>query len=184
MCRRYLNRGVPRALLLRVLEAARRSPSAGHAQGVRFAVVTQADQRELIAKVFGEEVYTKRGFPAWLSTAPVHLIVATSQNAYEERYARADKTSKPVEWPVPYGVLDAGKSLMSLYLAASEVGLSCGYLGPHAAKSDLIALFELPADWLCVGLVTLGYRHPENGGRTRSEKLGWRDFDDVVRWMS
>jgi nitroreductase len=184
MCRRYLDRPVPHALLLRVLEGARRSPSAGHAQGVRFAVVTQQEQRYSIAKAFGEESYTDRGFPAWLSTAPVHIIVATSQKAYAERYTRADKTSIPAEWPVPYGVLDAGKSLMSLYLAAHEVGLCCGYLGPHAARSDLFKLFELPTDWLFVGLVTLGYRHPQAKGRTQSEALGWREFDDVVRWLS
>ena len=183
MCRRYLERPVPRAILLRVLEAARRTPSAGHAQGVRFAVLTEQSQRDRVALAFGEEEFLRRGFPPWLSTAPVHLIVAASQSAYKERYAKPDKACEPDEWQVPYHVLDAGKSLMALYLAAQEVGLSCGYLGPHAGE-NLVDLFELPTDWTFVGLVTLGYRHPESRGRTRSERLGWREFDEVVRWLS
>jgi FMN reductase [NAD(P)H] len=183
MCRCYLDLPVPRALLLRVLEAARRSPSAGHAQGVRFAVLTNQDQRNQIATVFGEEAYLKRGFRAWLSTAPVHIVTAVSTEAYEERYAQPDKVTEPNDWPVPYAVLDAGKALMSLYLAAEEAGLACGYLGPHAGP-DLVQMFDLPEDWMFVGLVTLGYRDPEVRAKTRSERLGWRDFDEVVKWLS
>lgn len=182
MCRRYLDKPVPRALLLRVLEAARRSPSAGHSQGVRFGVVSDLDKRGEIARAFGEEEYLAKGFPAWLSVAPIHLIAAVSEEAYQERYTLADKSGGPEEWPVSYPVLDSGKALMSLYLAAEECGLSCGYLGPHAGP-DLVSLLGLPDDWRFVGLITLGYRHPKSNIRTTSEKLGWRAFDDVVKWI-
>ncbi len=182
MCRRYQDRPVPRTLLLRVLEAARRSPSAGHSQGIRFGVVSEVEKRKEIARAFGEDEYLAKGFPAWLSVAPVHLVAAVSETAYQERYSRADKSGGPEEWPVSYPVLDGGKALMSLYLAAEECGLACGYLGPHAGP-DLVRLLALPEDWRFIGLVTLGYRHPESRGRTRSEKLGWRSFDEVVKWV-
>ncbi|MCA9776952.1 MAG: nitroreductase family protein [Candidatus Eremiobacteraeota bacterium] len=182
MCRRYQDRAVPRATLLRVLDAARRSPSAGHSQGIRFGVVTEPDKRKEIARAFGEDEYLAKGFPAWLSPAPVHLIAAVSEQAYRERYRLPDKSGGPDQWPVSYPVMDGGKALMSLYLAAEDCGLACGYLGPHAGP-DLVKMFDLPEDWRFIGLITLGYRYPEAQGLTRSEKLGWRPFDDVVKWV-
>ena len=163
------------------MQAARQTPSAGHAQGVRFAVLTESSRRREVASAFGEEEFVARGFPPWLSVAPVHLVVAASSKAYEGRYSEPDKRSEPKEWPVPYPVLDAGKALMSLYLAAENFGLACGYLGPHAGP-DLVTLLGLPADWDFMGLVTLGYRDRSLERRTRSSARGWRDFDEVVIW--
>lgn len=182
MCRGYLDRPVPRATLLRVLDAARRSPSAGHAQGMRFGVVTEVKQRQRIADAYGEPHYLEKGFKPWLSVAPVHLIAAVSYAAYRERYALPDKSGNPEEWPVAYPILDAGKALMSLYLAAQQAGLACGYLGPHAGP-DLVEMFGLPKEWTFIGLVTVGFRDGRNNGTTRSEKRGWRGFDEVVQWV-
>ena len=181
MCRSYHSRSVPRAHVLRILQAARKSPSAGHAQGVRFAVVTKASRRQEIASAFGEDDFVARGFSPWLSVAPVHVVVASSSEAYQDRYSEPDKTSELKDWPVPYGVLDAGKAVMSLYLAAESFGLACGYLGPHAGP-DLVTLLGLPADWEFMGLLTLGYRDRTLERRTRSSARGWRDFDEVVIW--
>lgn len=182
MCRCYIDKSVPRAVLLRVLEAARRAPSAGHSQGVRFAVVSCSQKRREIARAFGEDEFVERGFQPWLSVAPVHLVVAVSSDAYRERYALPDKKTRPQEWPVPYQVMDCGKALMALYLAAEESGLACGYLGPHAGP-DLVEFLGLPEEWTFAGLVTIGYRDPTEGS-TRSQRMGWRSFDEVVHWLS
>jgi len=85
------------------------------------------------------------------------------------------------EWDIPYPIMDGGQALMALYLAAEECGLSCGYLGPHAGP-DLVEMLGLPHDWRFLGLVTLGYRRGPTA-KTRSQKRGWRDFDEVVRWF-
>jgi len=182
MCRRYQQRSVPRAVLLRVLEAARRSPSAGNSQGVRFAVVTGEARRKEIAEAYGEVSYRARGFPAWLSEAPVHVVAAVCESAYEERYSLPDKRTSPQDWPVSYPILDTGKALMSLYIAAEASGLACGYLGPHAGP-DLIQLLDLPPEWRFMGLVTVGYRHQDDKKTTVSLKLGRRDFDDMIIWV-
>lgn len=181
MCRSYHSRSVPEAQILRILQAARKSPSAGHAQGVRFAVLTDSARRQEIASAYGEEDFVARGFAPWLSVAPVHVVVAVSSEAYQHRYSEPDKTSEPQDWPVPYSVMDAGKALMSLYLAAESFGLACGYLGPHAGP-DLVTFLGLPADWEFMGLVTLGYRDRSLERRTRSVARGWREFDEVVIW--
>lgn len=182
MCRAYQSRPVPSADLLRILQAARKVPSAGHSQGVRYGVSTSSATRALVAKACGEDKFVAAGYAPWLSVAPVHLVVATSVQAYQDRYNEADKAGEPSEWPVPYPILDAGKSLMALYLAAQECGLACGYLGPHSGP-DLVKLLELPKHWQYLGLVTLGYRDPSVSAATRSTKRGWRPFEEVVHWI-
>lgn len=182
MCRSYEDRSVPRHLLLRILQAARKSPSAGHAQGVRFAVITDATKRRKVAELFGEADFVRRGFTPWLSVAPVHLVVGVSRESYTQRYAEDDKHTGPEEWPVSYPVLDGGKALMALYLAAQEYDLACGYLGPHAGP-NLVEVFDLPQDWLFLGLVTLGYRAEQKARASRSHQRGWRSFEQVVRWL-
>lgn len=182
MCRSYSPRSVPRCQVLRIVEAARRVPTAGHAQGVRLAVVSEPAIRKSIASAFGEEDYLKKGFSPWLSVAPVHIVVATREQSYRERYAEPDKKGNPEDWPVPYAVLDAGQSLMALYLAAENCGLACGYLGPHAGQ-DLVQLLDLPEDWRFLGLVTLGYRFGPQP-QTKSQRRGWINFDEAVRWLS
>lgn len=183
MVRAYQARSVPRAVLLRILEAARKTPSAGHAQGVRLAVLEEASSRERVAQLVGEPAFVERGFPRWFGSAPVHLVVATDPQAYHERYQEADKTGGPEQWPVPYGVLDGGQALMALYLCAEAEGLSCGYLGPHSCPDDLLEELSLPSRWRLLGLVSLGYADCGKDRSSRSHRRGWRSFDEVVRWL-
>lgn len=181
MARSYLDQPVPRETLERLLEAARRTPSAGHAQGVRFGVITDPSHRRVLATSLGESRYLRKGFPPWLSRAPVHLLVGVSQAAYEERYREEDKTTSPDEWPIPYPVLDGGHALMTLYLAAESEGLACGYLGPHRAW-PVLKHVPWPDDWRFLGLVTVGYRDREHERPSRSHQRGWRPLSTVVHW--
>ena len=181
MCRSYQERSVPRAHLHRILDSARRAPSAGHSQGVRFAVVTGSERRRQIAAMYGEARYLEKGFAPWLSVAPVHLVVAVEEKSYEERYSAPDKRGGPADWEVSYPILDAGKALMALYLAAENYGLSAGFLGSHAGP-NLVKEFDLPSTWRYLGLVTLGYPAGAEG-KTASVARGRRRYQDVVRWL-
>lgn len=183
MCRSYQDRPVPRSILLRILDSANKSPSAGHSQGVRFVVITNKKKRLEIAKIHGEERYVERGYKAWLSSAPVHILVAVRKADYDERYSEPDKNCSPQDWPVSYPILDTGKALMALYLAAENFSLACGYLGPHAGP-DLLSALNLPSDWTHCGLVSLGYPDRVSQKLTHSQKRGWKAFDDIVTWIS
>lgn len=181
MVRAYRPDPVDPAALRRVLDVARRAPSAGHSQGQSFVVLTSAEARGGLARLCGEDVYAERGFDRWLSTAPVHVVPCVSRAAYEARYAEADKgaSTKPAEWDVPFWWVDGGAALMLLLLAAVDEGLAAGFLALDDTPA-LRALLGLRDDELPLGLVTLGHAAPDR--RSRSLARGRRPFDEQVRF--
>lgn len=180
MVRNYEPAGVAPETVVRILDTARRAPSAGFSQGQTFVVVTEAALRRAIAALAGEDDHVARGFDRWLSGAPVHVIVCVDQDAYSRRYAAADKAgSDPAEWPVPYPLLDCGASLMLLLLAAVDEGLAAGFIGAHRLEG-VKDLLDIPEAVVPVGLVTVGRPAPDR--RSRSLEAGWKPLNEVVHW--
>lgn len=185
MVRNYRDEPVPDEVVDRVLDTARRAPSAGFSQGQRFVVVTDDETRQAIADLADEQAYVERGFDPWMSRAPVHVVVCTDEQAYHERYRQPDKLDEDgeeIDWPVPYWHVDAGASLMLLLLAAVDEGLAAGFFGVHRL-AGLQELLGIPSNVHIVGVVTIG--HPAPDRRSGSLDRGWHDLDEVVhrgRW--
>jgi nitroreductase len=184
MVRNYLPDPIPDEQLDRILDRARRAPSAGFTQGQSFVVITEAPARAAIARLAHEDEYVAAGFDPWLSRAPVHIVVCTSEAAYRARYSEPDKarTADAHEWPVPYWYVDAGASLMLLLLAAVDEGLAAGFAGSHSL-GGIADLLGIPPDVMPIGLVTLGYPAPDR--QSGSLGRGWKPLDGVVhreRW--
>ena len=179
MVRNYTAEPVAPEVVGRMLDAARRSPSAGHSQGISFVVVTDAARRAEIATRAGEDEYVAKGFEPWISRAPVHVVVCVSEETYRERYRAPDKAGPEGEqsWPVPYWWVDAGAALMTLLVAAVAEGLAAGFLGVHAF-ADLEQLLGLPGDVAAVGVVTIG--HPAPDRRSGSLDRGRKPVQRVV----
>lgn len=180
MVRHYRDEPLPPEALERILDAARRAPSAGNAQGQHLVVLTDPDLRRRVAALAGEESYRARGFDPWLSRAPVHVVLCCREEDYHARYREADKLGpdgleRP--WPVPYWHLDAGCTLMLLLLAAVDEGLAAGFLGGHRL-AGLGELLGLPEDVEVLGLVTLGRAAPDRP--SRSAARGRRPREQVI----
>lgn len=165
MVRSYRPDPVDPGALERVLAAAASAPSAGHTRGQELVVVTSPRLRREVARLAGEDEHVMRGLDPWLSVAPVHVVVVTSEAAYRRRYAMADKAAVagPDGWNVPYWWFDAGAVVMTLLLAAAGEGLGAGFLGAHALSPGLDELLGLPASVDVVGIVTIG--HPSDASR-------------------
>lgn len=184
MVRNYLPDPIPAESLDRILDRARRAPSAGFTQGQTFVVVTDRESRARIAELAHEDIYVEAGFDPWLSRAPVHVIVCTSEQAYRDRYDEPDKATadKAQDWPVPYWFVDAGAALMLLLLAAVDEGVAAGFAGSHSLDG-ISELLGIPPEVQPIGLVTLGYAAPDR--LSRSLARGWKDADEVIhhqRW--
>ena len=184
MVRRYRPDPVPKVQLERVLSLARKTPSAGFSQGQFFVVVQDEARRGEIARLAREPDYVGRGFAPWLSVAPVHVVLCTSEPAYHERYREPDKLGPAGEerpWAVPFWYVDAGCSMMLLLLAAVSEGLAAGFLRLDGDASGAVKeLLEIPQEVTIVGLVTLGFG--ETDRRSGSLRRGWKDESEAIRW--
>ena len=184
MVRRYSPEAVPREVLERVVAMGRRGPSAGFTQGQSFVVVTDPGLRREIAALAGEGAYVAKGFQPWISEAPAHVVVCTSERDYRDRYRAADKLGPRTEldWPVPFWYVDAGCSLMLLLLAAVDEGLAAGFLALQS-YDGLRELLGIPDDVQPIGIVTIGKPAPDR--RSGSLDRGRRPAAEVVhhnRW--
>lgn len=181
MVRAYRPEPVDPGALRRVLDAARRAPSAGFTQGQTFVVLTGEEDRRRLAELCGEDAYAARGFERWLSTAPVHVVPCVSRAAYERRYAQIDKARsvKPADWRVPFWWVDGGAALMLLLLAAVDEGLAAGFQ-QLPGTVDVRRLLGLRDDEEPLGLVTLG--HPAPDRPSGSVRRGRVPFDEQVRF--
>jgi len=185
MVRNYTVDLVDAPTIDRLIEATLRAPSAGFSQGQYLVVVTLSETRQAIAELSGEPEYVAAGFAPWISTAPVHFVVCTSEADYHRRYQEPDKLDRQgreISWSIPYWWVDAGASMMLLLLAAVDEGLAAGLLGVHSIPG-LRALLGIPADVTPIGVVTVG--HPAPDRKSGSLKRGWKPRSEVVhceRW--
>lgn len=182
MVRNYTGEAVDSESLDRILDAARRAPSAGHTQGQSFVVVTSAEGRRRIAELAGERGYVERGFDPWISRAGALIVVCVSEAAYHRRYSEPDKTDaagNEIAWPVPFWWVDAGAAMMAILYAAVDEGLGAGFLGVHSVE-DLSAELRIPPEITPIGVVTIG--HPAPDRRSGSLSRGRRSVDDAIRF--
>ena len=186
MVRNYTDDTVEREVVERIVARGRKAPSGGFSQGNRFVVVTYAATRARIAELAQEPEYVKLGFDPWISRAPVHLVVATREESYHERYRQPDKldeSGQEVEWRVPWWWVDAGKSIMLLLLAAIDEGLGAGLFGLVGDDNDRLRdLLGMPDDLEVVGVVTVGHAAPETRDGGSRRKFPWKPLEEVVRW--
>ncbi len=183
MVRRYRADPVPPEVVERIARVVHRAPSAGFSQGHRLLVVTGPAARARIAECAEEFRYET----AWISAAPVHMVIGVREDDYHDRYTRPDKLEdgREMEWPAPYWWVDSGAFLMLVQLAAIDAGLATGF-ATVPRKDELRALVGIPDDVAVVGVVTLGYPaedavRPADTARLRSMR---RPLDDLVRYES
>ena len=183
MVRNYSPEAVSEDVLERVVQAARRAPSAGFSQGTAFVIVTEPELRSAIADLCDEPEYVAAGFDPWISKAPAHIVVCVSEEAYHQRYREPDKIDdqgNEIDWPVPFWWIDGGAALMLVLLTAVDEGLAAGFLGTDA--EDLRSLLGIPDAMVPIGIVTVG--HPAPDRRSSSLQRGWRSADQVIHWQT
>ncbi len=185
MVRNFTEQPVEPETIDRILDLARRAPSAGFTQGQSFVVITDSERRKVVANFCAEEEYVEGGFDPFISRAPVQILVCTNESAYHERYQEPDKREDDgteIEWDIPYWHVDAGCAAMVILLAAVAEGLGAGYAGviDHAGLHDYLGI---PDSIAVIGVIPVG--HPAPDVRSGSLARGRRLVSEVVhreRW--
>jgi nitroreductase len=183
MVRHFQPDPIKREVIERILDLARRAPSAGFTQGQSFVVVTDPHIKLKLAELCGEKHYTEAGFHPFISGAPLLIVPCTSEQAYHRRYQEPDKVQEDgseIEWPVPYWYMDIGCSVMAILLAVVNEGLAAGFAGTHDLDG-LRSLLGIPGEVTPVGVIPIG--HPAPDKRSPSLKRGRKPMQTVVRWI-
>jgi nitroreductase len=183
MVRNFTDDPVDPLVVRRLVERARRAPSAGHAQGTAFVVLQGADETSRYWDVTlpGPR---RTGF-RWpgLVRAPVLVVVVVSPDAYVGRYGEPDKRTTglgaaPEAWAVPYWHVDGGMAVMALLLGCVDVGLGACFFGLFEHEAAVLGALGVPEGWRAVGTVALGHPAPDTPGRSAGRPR--RPLDDVL----
>ena len=153
--RSYQERAIAPEDLDQILEAGRRTPSAGNQQAWDFVVCTDREQLAQLAKVWRSGGHVAR------SAATIALVAPNPDDA---------RSRDLIQY-------DLGQATMSIMLAAADLGIGSAHAGVH--DQDLARrLLGFPEDRFCAVLITLGT--PADRPLTPIQQPERRPFDDVV----
>ena len=153
--RSYADEAIAPKDLDQILEAGRRTPSAGNQQAWDFVVCTDREQLAQLAKVWRGAGHVAR------SAATIALIAPNTQEA---------RSRDLVQY-------DLGQATISIMLAAADLGIGSA----HSAVSDqelARRLLGFPEDHFCAWLITLGV--PADRPLRPIARPNRRPFEDVV----
>jgi nitroreductase len=153
-----------------MVDLASRAPSAGKAQGWHLVVLEGES-----TSVFWDTTLpaVRRDSFRWkqLLSAPVIALPFADAKAYTDRYAEPDKIQTglgvgPEAWPVPYWTIDASMSVMTLLLAAENVGLGALFFGVFRGERELRQVLGIPPGLELLGALAIGHPAPKSGDDT------------------
>lgn len=183
MVRAFTDQPVDPAVVDRLVDLARRAPSAGNSQGWAFLALT-GDQETARYWDIALPADRRAGF-RWpgLVSAPVLIVVLVRPDAWVERYAEPDKAATGLgrgegEWPVPYWWVDGGMAVEHLLLGAADAGLGACFFGLFDHEAAVLAALGVPDGWRALGTVALGHPAPDEPGR--SARRGRRPLEEVL----
>ncbi len=187
MTRHFLPDPIGDGLLERVLDIARRVPSAGNSQGFDFVVlrgpIETARYWDITLPPERRAAFRWSG----LLACPVLVTVWADPAAYIARYGEVDKErsglgSSTEAWSTPYWTVDAAFASLALQYAALDEGLGVLFFGMFDHAASVAAALGVPQAHEPVGVVALGWPDQAaeaSGGPAASQHRPRRPlFDD------
>lgn len=161
MTRAFDGRTIEPDVLDGLVDLASRAPSAGKTQGWHLVVLEGAETEQFWDATLPA---VRRDSFRWqhLLTAPVIALPLADSKAYVDRYAEPDKArtglgAGAAAWPVPYWTIDTSMAVMTLLLAAEDVGLGALFFGVFRGERELRHELGIPAGLELLGAIALGY---------------------------
>ncbi len=125
--RKYKDAPISKEKILKILEAARIAPSAGHRQPWHFVVV---ENKETIRKLAKRE---------WAAEAPVMIVCLEDQAASQNWWGN-----------------DLGIALEHNVLAATNLGLGTCWMGQTGRHELVKSLLDIPDNFTVIAVIPLG----------------------------
>jgi nitroreductase len=173
----------PPGTVERIVDVARRAPTAGFSQGIDFLVL---DDPSAVSEFFAITTHPDHVVPDHLVGAepPIVVIVWSDPQRYLARYAAPDKArfglQDPDRWAVKFWDVDAAMAAMQLQLAAVNEGLDTWFFGIAHGEAEMRERFRVPDDRSMIGVVGLGYRSEDEVGFGSGTKRPRRPLDEQL----
>jgi nitroreductase len=182
MIRRFDRRPVLRETIDRILDLARRAPTAGFAQGVDFLVL---DTPEAVAAFWRLTEDPDHPNGEDLSHGPTVIVLPIAdKRAYLARYSEPDKEPFGLDdedrWPVKFWDIDAAMASMIALLAAVDEGLGGWFFGISVGERELLSHLGVPEGIRPVGVLGFGYRAPDVTPTGSGASRRRRPFEEQV----
>lgn len=186
MVRTYDDRPVARDIVDRVLEHARRAPSAGFSQGFAFVVLEGPEETAR----FWDVVAFEEGWPGeGMRRASVLIVPLAGKHVYLDRYAEADKgwdDRAESRWPVPYWIVDSAFASMLILLSAVDEGLGALFFGLDGGGNErFLEEYGVPEGWEPIGVIALGHPAPVDPVKSSAHTRPRKPLEEIVhrgRW--
>ncbi len=161
MTRRFDGSPLPDGLLDRLLDTARRAPTAGFSQGCHFLAL-QGPALQRWWELTVEPGWADR-IAAGVGRAGAVVIPVADPVAYTTRYAAPDKQhtglAERSAWPVPFWLTDTAMATQNLLLLAEAAGLGALLYGLFGTERAVLQdTFGVPETMEPLGVVALGGR--------------------------
>jgi nitroreductase len=162
MTRDFLADPVPVEIIEQLVDLAARAPSAGKTQGWHLVVLAGEHTRKFWDISLPPERRASFTWPGLLQ-APVIALAFCDPDAYVTRYSEPDKArtglgASPEAWPTPYWTVDGSMAMMTLLLAAEDLGLGALLFGIFQGEAEIRAALNIPDGLQTLGAIALGYR--------------------------
>jgi nitroreductase len=162
MVRSFTGRPLAGDAVERVLDAARRAPSAGNTAGWEAVVLVGPEQTASFWQATTTGDWRARSW-RWpgMSKASVVVALFVQEQAYLARYSEPDKVESGLgkradAWPVPYWFVDGGLAALLMLLAAVDEGMGACFVGNFRGERELRVALGVPDDRRYLGAVLLG----------------------------
>ena len=177
MVRRFDQRPVSSEVIDRILDTARRAPTAGFAQGVEFLVLDTEEDVATFWRLTDDPAFPSE--PEEIAEGPTVIVLPIAdKRAYLRRYSESDKIEFSLDdeanWPVPFWDIDAAMAAMLALLAAVNEGLGGWFFGITHGERALLDHFGVPEGIRPVGILGFGHRArdeaPGGSGSARTRR--------------
>ncbi len=139
--RSYKDKPVEKDKLLKVLEAARWSPSSGNVQNWRFVIVDNPTIKSQLADAcYGQY---------WLTTTPIIIVIASDESRLRMLFGSKGESL--------YSIQNCSVAMANMMLEAESIGLNTCWVGAFDEEAVLRTLRIEDPDIRIRGIIALGY---------------------------
>lgn len=161
--RKYLDRPVEDALILRLLESARLAPSGSNNQPWQFVVVRSEETRRRLTEVSHRQ--------RWMLEAPVFIVCVADIRCRIPDGPPLFLTEESPQEALKQIIRDTAIAAENLLLEAQHLDLGACWVA-HFRQTEIRPVLNIPSDKYVCGVITVGYPAETPAPRPRNPLEG------------